>query len=360
MIQTTGYMKKFCALSLLLILTSFSFGQETFATKQEAINSLKQLFSKNFIKSAIIVKKDDKEMRCIYDYEITDKYIQIHRKALDEPGEGYQKNDTWTVMPYSEMSTIGSEKEIAGYFKNATGLVIKSGVTSFESGYGISEEQRTGRTMAQSASFPFDITDYLSKTNSITNAIRAINREEKALAETTPQKPSAPSTTDGRKIAYTTLPAYKVFTADSVLVNLPGYIEMNRLYKQKATLLITWSYRWCPPCIRKIDSLLKSGLNLKYNIILVNRDSDMFKDPGSKYASLYISLADLKQRLAERSPNFNKEALVLFDRNDQLADLDDGALPFFLWLDKKLNIVSSYEGFKISVSEISNRLSEIN
>ncbi|TXJ22449.1 MAG: redoxin domain-containing protein [Chitinophagaceae bacterium] len=156
--------------------------------------------------------------------------------------------------------------------------------------------------------------------------------------------------------SYLTIPQYDVFTKDSNTINLPEYLLTHRSDKDKPTLLVTWSYKWCPPCIKKIDSLLNFGTALNYNIVLINRDDE---ETRIKYPSAFISFSDLKAGLASHSPNYNEDALLLFDRNNQLFDIDNGATPLWVWLDKKLNILGAYSGFTISVADIRNVLSNI-
>jgi hypothetical protein len=95
---------------------------------------------------------------------------------------------------------------------------------------------------------------------------------------------------------------------------------------------------------------------LSYNIILINRDDEETK---TAYPSLFISFSDLKNQLASHSPSYNEDALLLFDRNNQLFDIDNGATPLWVWLDKKLNIIGAYQGYTISVAAIRNVLLSI-
>ena len=209
---------------------------------------------------------------------------------------------------------------------------------SFSSGYGHSEEKRTGRTISNSVIFPFDVKNYLEMFQSFANAIQTIDRENSEIEEKTQQKRDEQPAKVNPPVNYTNLPAYKVFTSDSLLVNLPRYIEINRPFKEKPTLLITFAYKWCPPCLKLIDSILNMGLASKYNLVLVSRDSDIDKVPKSQHHWAYISLANLMERLSERMPNYSKDAVLLFDRNDQLTDLDKGSTPIFIWLNKELKI----------------------
>ena len=59
-------MKKLFALTALLATTNFSFAQETFTSKQEAINYLKQAFSTYFIKTAVYKTNDAENIAFIY------------------------------------------------------------------------------------------------------------------------------------------------------------------------------------------------------------------------------------------------------------------------------------------------------
>lgn len=161
---------------------------------------------------------------------------------------------------------------------------------------------------------------------------------------------------NGKMYSYITIPQYDVLTKDSNTINLPEYMLSHRNNKNKPTLLVTWSYKWCSPCIKKIDSLLTIGTALSYNIVLVNRDDE---EARLKYPELYIPFSDLKVGLASHSPGYDEDAILLFDRNNQLSDIDNGATPFWAWLDKKLNIIGTYSGYTISVADIRDILSNI-
>ena len=166
--------------------------------------------------------------------------------------------------------------------------------------------------------------------------------------EKTSNKADTPKLADAlKKIAYSTLPQYEIYTPDSLLVNLPEYLLKSRPYKDKPTLIVTFLYPYCNPCTRIIDSLLNAGIALHYNVILINRD-------GTKY-----SYTEKKKELAARLPNYNEDAILLYDPNNQLADIDNEATPTFLWLDKNLDVVGSFTGYRIYLSDITGILSKI-
>lgn len=93
----------------------------------------------------------------------------------------------------------------------------------------------------------------------------------------------------------------------------------------------------------KLDTLLNSGLALEYNIVLVNRD-------GS------TSLSALKTKISLHVPDFNKNTLLVFDRDNALLPLDQGQAPYFIFLNKNMEITSKLSGYKVSIVELKNQL----
>ena len=137
-----------------------------------------------------------------------------------------------------------------------------------------------------------------------------------------------------------------MFTSENTEVNIYAYLLEKRQYKTKPSLVITWG-NWCPICIRKIDTLLNKDLALKYNIILIN------KQPTTG------NLSVLLKNIANHIPDYNKDALLLFDKNNQMKDIDHDGTPFFLWLDTNLKVMSSFEGYNINIQKITEKLEEI-
>ena len=334
--------KYFFALSLLLSAGLFSYGQRSFTSKQEALDWLRETFSKSFIKTTVYKQGDEK--RISYNYEIGDNRMLIIKKT-----EGEISDARYTV-PYEDISeTFFLQKN--DYFKSSTGIGFKPGYgESYVVSYGMEKKRFSENTAyATSAAFPFDIKKDDPVINSIINAINRISRENKASVKTDPilkDDNKNTMTTDDQKIKGTQLSPYKVFNSDNVEVNLYDYVEKNRQHKDKPVLLITWAH-WCNICIKQIDTILKNGLGLKYDIILVNKG-------GSE-----AGFTKLKEKIRLHAPDYGTEAILLFDRNNQLEELDKNGAPFFLWMDKKLRIVGSFAGYAIKTETIISKLTGI-
>ena len=339
-------MKLIVILSLLVSVGNASFGQQSFTSKQDALTWLKEIFSKHFVKTSVYRPDDNNKTPYSYQYEIGEKRILIIKKAEGEV------SDTRYTVPYQDISeTFFLQKK--DYFKSATGIGFKP---LFGDSYVVSHDIEKKRfedntQYSTSVAFPFEMEKGDFILGSVINAINTIARENKAIVDK--QKAALLLENERKKASVTnnqkikgTLPSYKIFTSENVLVNLYDYVEKNRPYKDKPTLLVTWAH-WCNICLRKIDTLLNDGLALKYNIILVNKD---LSEAG---------FASLKEKIQQHSPDYNKDAILLFDRNNQLAELDENAAPLFLWLDNKLQIVKSFAGYGIQTKTITSMLQDI-
>lgn len=146
------------------------------------------------------------------------------------------------------------------------------------------------------------------------------------------------------KNVYSTLPYVPVKTIENKDVELKTQ-RSDLPFKTKPTLIVTWSSKWCNPCIRKIDTLLSLGIQDTYNIILINKDD--------------ISIDTLKEFIYKKHPKWVNLNL-LFDSKESLKSFDNNAAPCFIWLDKDFNIVHTYVKFTINASTIINVLDKIN
>jgi hypothetical protein len=210
----------------------------------------------------------------------------------------------------------------------------------------------------KSFNFPFLLSHDDKMEENINNAFKAIktglNEVPTAVKEN--KADSLKFAAEKRRLAYSALPGYKVLSPSLTASNLPNYISWKKPFKDKPSLLITWSYKWCPPCLKIIDSLLNLGLAKKYNLILVNRDAEIVKETTPKY---YISYADLSAALANRKPDYNQDALLFYDRSNELDDIDNSSTPLFIWLDNKMNIITTFHGYRINTSTITGILDDI-
>jgi hypothetical protein len=329
------------------LLSATSFAQ---SPKEKALKTIEDAFFTRFISSEVY--HYDSKSPMSYNYEITDTCILILRKT-----NGATQDITWFSLTFDKINYISAvEKE--NFFKKNTGLKMKCKSSYYKAGKGKVNGRGEAMYGIDAVIMPFAIGKGDTVVASLIRAVNIImreNRKEKKLA-------SAKLATDKlfltdaqlKQTAYYQLPEYEIFTADSAKVTLGSYLQNNRKYNDKPTLMITWSYKWCKPCMKIIDSLLESGAALAYNIVLMNRDKEMFDD------KLQMGFAELKGYISGRTPNYNKNAILLFDRNDQLADLDNGELPLFTWLDKSMMIIGTYSGFEITPNKILAILSGIN
>lgn len=306
-------------------------------TKAAALATLRETFSAKFIKTEVV--RNESRTPDFYDYEINDSCIFILQKS----GKG-GKDLIWVSIRYERIGKI-SFVESAGFFKQNTGLKIeKAPLTNpFKYGNGnVNGQNMTGDIY--NVILPFTLTNDDAAIVSITNAVNMI---QKLASEAAATDRLFLQTNHLKRTAYTDLPDYEVFTFDSVKQNLRTYIRNNRTFKDKPTLMITWAAQWCKPCMRLIDSILNAGIALEYNIVLVDRD----------LASMNFS--KLKQDISARTPNYNKSAMLLFDRTNELADMDGGQAPMFVWLDKDLKIVGTSGKFDLKAKTARSILSQI-
>jgi len=344
-------MKKLLAVILMMSCINLSFAQQTFTSKNDALEFVKEAFSKYFIKTTVYKKNDKKNISYNHDYEINDKRIII----IIEKAESDIKDSRYTV-PYEDMSEVFSLKKNE-YFKSITGIGFKPGFGDvYYVGTGKEYKRFDDNTYyAKYISFPFEMKKGDNIIPSIINAINTISRENKAVAKAAQQKSDATQQKQAedvqlafeQKTKGTPLPQFEVFTSDSLKINLHDYIGQNRRFKDKPTLLVTWSNVWCKPCIKIIDTLLNSGLALKYNIVLINKES----------ANTDFSM--LKKEIVNHTPDYNKDVLLLFDRNNQLEPIDENAAPCYFLLDRNLKIVRSRIGLTVKTPTISSMLSQI-
>lgn len=328
--------KTFILASFCLIV-GLSFGQ----SKEDAINSLKETFAKYFIKTAIYKNNSENKDPHYYDYEITDKNILFRETS----GEGENLKITWTRVPYKDIEGIAPMKK-SDYFKKVTALQFQPSYGNvFRTSHG--QEFEDFQSYTKYINIPFNNSEDNTIIESMGAAITVIKKEN--LAEEKIAKVRGPI--DAAMAYENTLPGtslqqFDMFTKDSSKVNLHDYIEKSRKFKEKPTLIIIYSNEYCPPCLIKIDSLLNNNQTLQYNIALINMD---FSSDFTK----------LKKKITDHSPDYTKNVLLVFDRTDAMKTVHKNSAPMFLWLDKKMKIVGSQRGYKITTSTINAVLLEI-
>ena len=350
-------MKKILAICFLTAVTVTLNAQKTFTSKKEALDFLKETLSANFVKTAVIGKEDGKKFNdynWYFEYKLTDEYLIVYRKSSDGPFGFSQKTDPSTQMKFNEISFVSGANK-SKKFKNTPGLIFMNNGNPFGNrNKGIQEEMIINSYVHNLVNIPFNNANDEEVYKSVSNAIDAIAKENERVA-TESKRQNAESESKKRTLLikqnaneYSVFPNYKIYTEDGTQKALPDYIEKNRRFKDKPTLVMTWAYNWCPPCIKKIDEILKADLAKKYNVILVNRNPET-----------EISFPDIRVRLATKSPGYTTDAIVLFDRNGELAPMDANSAPIFLWLDKNLKIVGLYKSYAITTELIGETLLEV-
>ncbi len=107
-------MKKLCVLSLLLTITTFSFGQKTFTSRIEASTWLKETFSKCFVKTGYSTFQGSAHY--YYDYILYDNYIIIKVKEISKQANGNEKQKlTWYSTNYRYPITLSQTTAFAEY-----------------------------------------------------------------------------------------------------------------------------------------------------------------------------------------------------------------------------------------------------
>lgn len=337
------------------LFNTISYGQ----TKEEALITLKDIFSKYFIKTLVYKEIDKKDISFTYEYEINDNRILIIKKSQS------QIPDVYYYIPFEDMQEIIPLKK-NDYFKKTSALGFKPG---YGGSYVVSYGKERGRfdentKYATSIAFPFEIIKGDNVTASIINCLNVVKREDKVATEVAKIEAEAAKTaSDDIKqntivteclqnaadllTARTILKDFSLYNSENILVNMHEFLEKNRRFKDKPTLIVTWSMKWCNPCIKKIDELLDNGNEKRYNIVLVNKDG-------------IRNYSDIKSKMLTHKPDyFTSDILFLMDKDNQLKPLDNDSAPMFVWLDNKLVIKGKYSSYDIFISSIEGILKKI-
>lgn len=102
----------------------------------------------------------------------------------------------------------------------------------------------------------------------------------------------------------------------------------------KPAIVFTWA-EWCPPCIRLFDSLVNSGINKDYSMVLIKKGPK--ENMGKRYK-------------LPRGFQWWEQVMFLFDNGSVTDTLDQGSVPLIFWTDAAGNITREHSGFDISVN----------
>lgn len=331
-------MKKsiFC-IRLLLFGALFSFSNSIgfSQSKEIAISNLKTNFENYFVKTPVYRDSKESKSAFTYDYLITDQYIAI---KCTEAGVTEAK---WTTMFYKDIEEFKSG-ESNFYFKKQTNLLVNSnyalnfGSASMAS-FDLTKAFKNNTTFAM---IPFNFTNdptVLNALNSDLEIIKKVMKSEEKLKQD--QKKDSLLRLEDEKMKALPFHSYKVFTLDSSQVNLKEYMQKNRKFADKPTLVLFYGFGWCSPCLSKMDSIIQTGVTLKYNLVFLNIDATS-------------DFSDIKSKVISKNAKYEKEAILVFDRNDETKEVHHHQAPTYLWLDAELNVRAFRNGVKINLPQI--------
>lgn len=353
--KTTNKLRNVFFIAGFCLLNTLSYGQ----TREEALIRLKDIFSKHFIKTTVSREIDKNDISSTYEYEINEKRILIIKKAQSQTGDVYYS------IPFENIQDIIPLKKNE-YFEKTSALGFKPNYgDSYVVSFGKERKRFDEETKyATSIAFPFEILKGDNVTDSIIKLLRVIIKKDEMIAEfekktaenakkasddirqNTIVKEILQNATD-LPTASTMLKDFSLYNSENIEVNMHEYVENNRRYKDKPTLIITWSMKWCQPCIKKIDELLSNGIENRYNLVLVNKDG-------------IVNYSEIKSKMLTNKPDyFTNDILFLMDKYYQLKPLDNDSAPMIIWLDNKLAIKGKYNGYNILLSTIEDILKKI-
>jgi antitoxin component YwqK of YwqJK toxin-antitoxin module len=136
-------------------------------------------------------------------------------------------------------------------------------------------------------------------------------------------------------------------------LDLKNLTARDLKFADKPVLVIFWARGWCPPCIKKIDSLVANDMDKAFNIISINVDN--YYKPGEKIISKSISTDSLRNYMAERK-GWNRIQHYQINYYDWAKNFETESTPFWLVMNADLKIVHSFLGYGESLASIANTL----
>lgn len=353
-----------------LFCNSLLFAQQQFSTKEQALNWLTTIFEQKFVKSEVKIQMGDDGQYYdgyFFDYTFTDTALIIY-KARRYWGGAFKKwglaNEQWFILPFYKIDKA-EPSTTSTFFNNTSNLTIRSNCRCFKRGEddkvrkmneiksAVEIEKNTD--LVDGITIPFNLIDGPDISQELINAFKKLSSENNAVGSNAKKGfDNLNLANEYKKSVYRALPRYDVFTIDSAKVTLPDFILSHRQNRNKPTLLISWT-SYFKIGLHEIDTLLLNGLAAKYNVVLVSRDNDEAKQRLSNPES---DFSEVKKYVLNHSPRLDEDALVLFDRANQMEDIDNGTIPILIWMDKDLNIIYSCAVF-IDLPTIKKILSEI-
>lgn len=110
-------------------------------------------------------------------------------------------------------------------------------------------------------------------------------------------------------------------------------IVNDNIAKNKITILYTFSFRWCQPCLKDIEELKEFDAK-KYDITLINVDKKSYD-------------YDVLSATIKYKPEYLEKFRVVYDKYNELSIFDGAAAPYFYVYDSKGNLVLNELGLNM-------------
>lgn len=110
-------------------------------------------------------------------------------------------------------------------------------------------------------------------------------------------------------------------------------IVSDNIAKNKITILYTFSFRWCQPCLKDIEELKEFDAK-KYDITLINVDKKSYD-------------YDVLSATKKYKPEYLEKFRVVYDKYNELSIFDGAAAPYFYVYDSKGNLVLNELGLNM-------------
>lgn len=214
----------------------FSFGQKTFTSRKEASIWLKETFSKCFVKTLYSTGQGSRHY--YYDYELGDNYLVVKEKCIYYEGTANEKQELkWQSIFYSYSYKLSQTTAMAQY---SSFIEIKGDNITGGDGEYVNPNRNQWKSL--DFYFPFDLTKEKNTIESLQSAIDYIKLyDKKAYQMYSDSVDRAKQEQEMKATSSTSLKQFNVYTPDSAKINLHTYAYNNRQFKDKPTLLVTFS-----------------------------------------------------------------------------------------------------------------------
>ena len=292
--------------------------------KKIFISFLILLFNLSAIAQDIIKLKDKTELKTKV-IEVKESTITYKRfENLNGPIYTIGKNKIYQIIYQN------------GFVENYTNII---GAKSFETRNAKIKTNTYEKTLANTPQ-----NDTLKKPTFISYTATEFEKEKQIMyaEKLTKSQPD----TSLNKYALMKVPNVFMFTEGNKKIRLADYIISKKEMANKPTLIITWAWRWCWPCVKMIDTLLEHYDKNKFNLVIINKVE-------KSNANVDAVISKVKSSLKNNSRSYYlKKTTALYDIENNLERYDKNTAPLLIWADKDLNIRSTFNGFTISYQQI--------